>query len=300
MHFAQPLARFSQQGGESLIFHGLLRRDGYGLALLTPMDLTPRNAAICTLLLPGLGHVLLGRVVRGAFAMALCLGLFAAGYAILGDRLWFVEMITPGKTGLSSWLRIFPFTLLPEAGNFGCSMVAGMIREADSAEVLRLLRMPREGEHLGFLLTGASGIIACLWAADAYWLAEGRSSRVSPPWAAALTWLLPGAGHVLAGQKSKGLVMGAAVLLVFLLGLIFSMGHGADRAHYAAWWIGQSLCGLGIVFASLFTAPLEFSDFPAYMDLGVALCTVAGFMNVILMVNAYTVAEQDGVQKEVG
>ena len=42
----------------------------------------------------------------------------------------------------------------------------------------------------------------------------------------------------------------------------------------------------------------KFSEFPAYMDLGVALCAVAGFMNVILMVNAYTVAEQDGIRKE--
>lgn len=223
--------------------------------------------------------------------MTLCLGLFAAGYAILEDRLWYVEMITPGKTGLSSWLRVFPFTLLPEAGNFGCSMVAGMMRAADSPDVLRLLRMPREGEHLGFLLTGASGMIACLWAADAHWLAQGRTSRVSPAWAAGLTWLLPGAGHVVAGQKSKGVVMGAAVLLIFALGLIMSTGHGADRAHYAAWWIGQSLCGAGVIFASLVTSPLLFTEFPAYMDLGVALCAVAGFMNVILMVNAYTVAE---------
>jgi hypothetical protein len=201
-------------------------------------------------------------------------------------------MITPGKTGLTALLRIFPISLLPELGNFGCTVVAAMFREADSAEVLRLLRLPREHEHLGFLLTGASGVFGFLWATDAHWLAQGRASRVSPAVAAALTWILPGAGHVVAGQKSKGLLMGAAVLLTFALGLVMSMGHGVDRAHYAAWWIGQSLCGGGVVFASLFTAPMMFSEFPEYMDLGVALCTVAGFMNVIVMVNAYTVAEQ--------
>lgn len=266
--------------------------DGYGFALSTAMNMTPKNAALWTLLLPGLGHVLIGKTMRGVLAAISCLGLFAVGYALLEDRLWFVEMITPGKTGLTAWLRIFPITLLPEAGNFGCSMVAGWLRETDSAEVLRLLRLPRDHEHLGFLLTGASGILACLWAADAHWLAQTRPARVAPSWAAALTWLLPGAGHVVAGQKNKGLLMGAAVLITFALGLIMSMGHGVDRPHYAAWWIGQALCGGGVIFASLVTAPLKFTEFPEFMDLGVALCTVAGFMNVILMVNAYTVAEQ--------
>ncbi|MHC5062491.1 MAG: DUF6677 family protein [Planctomycetota bacterium] len=258
------------------------------------MKLTTRSAALCTFLVPGLAHFLLGRPLRAAIAFVSCVGLFFAGYAILQDRIWFVEMITPGETGLSSWLRLLPITLLPESPNFGCSMLAAFMREGDSPDVLRLLRMPRELEHLGFLLTGSSGILACLWAADAHWLAQDRKASLPPAWAAGLSWILPGAGHVAAGQKSKGMVMGAAVCLMFLLGLLFSAGHAVDRAHYAAWWVGQSFCGGPLILSSLVTAPMKFSEFPAYMDLGVALCTVAGFMNVIVMVDAYTVAEQSG------
>lgn len=257
------------------------------------MKLTTRSAALCTFLVPGLAHFLLGRPLRGSIALASCVGLFVAGYLILQDRIWVVEMITPGKTGLSSWLRIVPFTLLPESPNLGCSIVAGMMREVDTPDGLRLLRMPREMEHIGFLLTGSSGILACLWAADAHWLAQERTTRVQPVWAAGLSWLIPGAGHAAVGQKSKGAVMGAAVCITFLFGLIFSMGHAVDRAHYAAWWVGESFCGGPMILSSLVTAPMKFSEFPAYMDLGVALCTVAGFMNVIVMVDAYTVAERD-------
>ena len=72
-----------------MFFHRMHGREGYGFALLIAMDITPRNAAICTFLVPGLGHFLLGRPLRGILAMALCMGLFAAGYAILKDRLWF-------------------------------------------------------------------------------------------------------------------------------------------------------------------------------------------------------------------
>lgn len=255
------------------------------------MTLPSRTAAIVSLLVPGLAHVLLGRTVRGVIAFAVTVGLFWTGYSIVEDRLWFFELVTP--SGMFGFLRYFPVQLLPESPNAGCTILAAWLREADTNESLRLLRLPRDGEHLGSLMTGASGILAFLWAADAFWLASGRRAKsVDPALAAAATWLLPGSGHVLVGQRSKGILMGAAVLLVFVLGLVFAAGHAVDRPMLSAWWIGQVNCGIGTILASLITAPWRFSQFPAYRDLGVALCTVAGFMNVILMTNAYTIAEE--------
>ena len=255
------------------------------------MTLRPGLAAILTLLVPGLAHVLLGRPVRGLVAFAVTVGLFMIGYSIIQERIWFYELATPG--GAFALLRYLPIQLLPESPNFGCTMLIAWLREADTPENLRLLRLPREGEYLGGLLTGISGIVACLWATDAYWLASGRRAKtISPALAAAVSWILPGSGHYLAGQKQKGLLMGAAVLIVFTFGMIFAQGHAVDRPMLPAWWIGQSMCGVGVIFASLVTAPMRFSELPAFYDLGLILATVAGFMNVIAMTDAYTVAEE--------
>jgi len=86
--------------------------------------------------------------------------------------------------------------------------------------------------------------------------------------------------------------MGVAVAIVFALGLAFSHGHAVDRATYSVWWIGQNLFGGGSLFAALVTGPLRMEGAPPNLDLGVVLCTVAGLMNLVVMVDAYTVAER--------
>ena len=109
---------------------------------------------------------------------------------------------------------------------------------------------------------------------------------------AALSWLLPGLGHARAGQRDKGIVMGLAVAIVFALGLVFSEGHGVDRANYSVWWIGQNLFGGGSLFAALVTGPMRSAGQIAELDLGIVLCTVAGLMNLVVMCDAFTVAER--------
>ena len=86
--------------------------------------------------------------------------------------------------------------------------------------------------------------------------------------------------------------MGAAVALVFALGLVFSDGHAVDRTQYGVWWIGQNLFGGGSLFAALVTGPMRSVATPTDLDLGIVLCTVAGLMNLVVMCDAYTVAER--------
>ena len=88
------------------------------------------------------------------------------------------------------------------------------------------------------------------------------------------------------------MVMGGAVILLFAFGLICSQGHAVDRGLQPVWWVGQVLFGGGTLFASVFTAPLEFNGHPPFFDLGLVLCTAAGLLNLVVMVDAYTVAEQ--------
>lgn len=262
------------------------------------MKLTPGAAILWTVLVPGLAHLRLGHMGRALLAFATSVGIFFVGAAIVGDRIWYFELFEP-MAFLKPILDRLPLQLLPEAPNLGCCFVLSLLREAPATDQgvfdwQRMITAPVPGEHLGLFLMGITGVINSLWAVDAHWLAQDRpKTRPSPPLAAAVSWLLPGSGHVLAGQKSKGLLVGAAVIAMFALGLLLSEGHGVDRPLRSAWWIPQCLFGGGTLFATLVTAPLE-ENTGDWVDHGVAMCAVAGLMNVIVMVDAYTVAEEAG------
>ena len=173
-----------------------------------------------------------------------------------------------------------------------------------TATGLRLQRLPRDLEHIAGWVTAASGMLAAFWAAAGHWELRlrrdgqardaGAAPRpaANPALCAGLSWLVPGLGHARAGQRDKGVVMGVAVTIVFALGLVFSSGHAVDRAQYGVWWIGQNLFGGGSLFAALVTGPMRSVETPIDLDLGIVLCTVAGLMNLVVMCDAFTVAER--------
>lgn len=243
--------------------------------------------------MPGSAHFALGRPGRGLVAFVLTVGLFVAGYMIVGTHLWYHELISMRDGWLRVLAHVLPVSMLPESLNLGCTAVVSWLRDTVSVEAERLERMPTDMVHLGLLLTASSGLVNCLWMCDAHWIARGAKpkSKVSPPFAAAMSWLLPGAGHVLAGQKDKGILLGVVTWAMFFAGLVFSDFHAVDRVLASAWFDGQVLFGGGVIFGSLLTAPLRYEELPLHLDLGITLCTVAGFMNLLVMCNAYTVAE---------
>lgn len=137
------------------------------------------------------------------------------------------------------------------------------------------------GRQLGTGSCGCAAMAAQKWPA-----------AVADPRRAGLSRLVPGLGHARAGQKGKGVLLGVAVTTVFALGLAFSGGHAVDRATASVWWIAQNLFGGGSLFAALFTGPLRMVAEPFDLQLGIVLCTVAGLMNLVVMVDAFTVAER--------
>jgi hypothetical protein len=238
-----------------------------------------------------------------ALAIGGCALLFVAGWLIVRDRLFFYALVAPEQGGRWAWLaRLLPVMNLPEVLNLPFTAAATIFGYEPGFAGERLWRLPREHESIGSWLTAASGMLAAFWSADAHWrlrrlqLAEelrALPARVNPAVAAGLSWLVPGLGHVRAGQKDKGLLLGAAVLLVFVAGVAAAAGHAVDRGISPVWWIGQDLFGGGtLLCALLFNRPMT-GEIPG-LDLGVILCTVAGFMNLVVMVDAYTVAERSG------
>lgn len=259
---------------------------------------------------PGLLQYQLGLKVRAATAFVSCAALYFAGWPLVRDRLFYFALVSPEDlgeraTGMFPWVlpglaRIgLPITL-PEVLNLPANAIGSILSFSTDFEAQRLWRLPRPGEDLGGFLTAASGLLAAFWAADGLFQMrlqrDGNDqtprSACSPGLAAGLSWLLPGVGHALNGQRGKGLLMGLAVAIVFAAGMLFGQGHSVDRAIASVWWIGQSLFGGGALFASLVTAPIPMTAFPENLELGTNLCTVAGLMNLVVMCDAFTVAER--------
>jgi hypothetical protein len=257
---------------------------------------------------PGLLQYQLGQKRRAAIAFLSCTALYFVGWVLVQDRLigfslFTPETTTPGGGGALVMLaRCGVVVTLPEILNLPAHALGSMLKFGTSFDAQRLWRLERPLEDLGGFLTAASGYLAAFWSADGHWgmrlrrdeasLPSPAAPVCSPGFAAGLSWLLPGAGHVLAGQRNKGLLMGAATLAMFTAGLLLSLGHAADRSIASVWWIGESLCGGGTLFASLVTALPKMTAEPANLDLGTVLCTVAGLMNLVVMVDAFTVAER--------
>lgn len=250
---------------------------------------------------PGLSHFRLGLRAQALLALCSCTALFFAGWAMVGDRLFHFSLLSSEPGGAWKPARIgIPLTL-PEILNLPAHALGCILAFDGDNEAMRVWRLPRPLEDLGGFLTAASGMLAAFWSADAHWRLRWNRDAASlaapspvcnPALAAGVSWIVPGLGHALAGQKGKGALMGAAVALVFALGMVFSHGHAVDRAIASVWWIGEMLFGGGALFAALVTAPIEMTSFPENLELGTNLCTVAGLMNLVVMVDAFTVAER--------
>lgn len=252
---------------------------------------------------PGLLQFQLGQRQRAVLAFASCMALFFAGWVLVGERLFYWALITPDESG-SPMLRLaarFGLPLsLPELLNLPANALGALLAWDGSPSGERLWRLPRPLEHIGGFLTAASGMLAAFWSAAGHWDLRRRRDGgndapapvADPALCAGLSWLVPGLGHARAGQAGKGALLGAAVLAVFALGLAVSHGHAVDRATASVWWIGQNLCGGGSLFAALVTGPLRMEAAPEHLALGTVLCTVAGLMNLVVMIDAYTVAER--------
>ncbi|MFY9344148.1 MAG: DUF6677 family protein [Planctomycetota bacterium] len=255
---------------------------------------------------PGLLQFQLGQKQRAVLAFVSCTALFFAGWLLVRERLFYWALLTgdtPPGGGDSTVRTLARFGLpltFPELLNLPANALGALLAWDGSAMGERMWRLPRPLEHLGGFLTGASGMLAAFWSAAGHWElrrrrdagTDGPQPVADPALCAALSWLVPGLGHARAGQKDKGMLMGGAVVAVFAMGLLFSQGHAFDRATASVWWIGQNLFGGGSLFAALVTAPMRMQGAPANLDLGVVLCTVAGLMNLVVMVDAFTVAER--------
>jgi hypothetical protein len=117
-------------------------------------------------------------------------------------------------------------------------------------------------------------------------------------WAPAvlLAWLVPGGGHFLLKRPARGAILGASVVIVFLLGLMMRgtlfQPEGGDlltMVIYYGGFIGDLLAGI-LYFLTVWLGYSQ-PDMPGQVhDYGTKFLVAAGLLNLLAIVDAYEIA----------
>lgn len=107
----------------------------------------------------------------------------------------------------------------------------------------------------------------------------------------AAAWLVPGAGHYMLGRRQRALVLGTAILTMFVFGLVMK-GQFFSTAS-PSWletlgYFGEMCVGLAMPVARFFTYAGDLSFVSA--DFGTAFLVSAGMLNVLAILDAYDIA----------
>jgi hypothetical protein len=127
-----------------------------GLTEVSATGTSPTLALIAGWLIPGAGHLLLGKWVRGLLIAASILAMFAIGIALQG------KVYTP-NTGE-------PLDMLGFAGDLGAGLLYGIARLAGWGQAPVLIAVADYGTKF-IVVAGLLNIVA---AVDAHSLASGR------------------------------------------------------------------------------------------------------------------------------
>ena len=107
----------------------------------------------------------------------------------------------------------------------------------------------------------------------------------------AAAWLLPGLGHWLLGRRGKALLYFGVITFTFLFGMWLSdFRNVRTDDDFQLYFLGEALCG-GLAFpARWLTRGLELVHAQPRLDVGLLFSTVAGIMNVCVIVDVYETA----------
>ncbi|RKY21151.1 MAG: hypothetical protein DRQ55_05405 [Planctomycetota bacterium] len=101
-----------------------------------------------------------------------------------------------------------------------------------------------------------------------------------------LAWLLPGLGHLAQKRYAKACYFGGLVLGCYALGVWLGEGASVSAARYPYHVYGQYGAGLPAFLASLLGAEPTGRSIDR-LELGVVFTTVAGILNLVVMIDAY-------------
>lgn len=128
-------------------------------------------------------------------------------------------------------------------------------------------------------------------------LEAGRSGMALPKtgqlvWLCVAAWLIPGCGHFMLGKRGRALILGTAIILMFLCGVamkgeFYTMQSGSILQSLG--FLGEMCVGVAMPAAKFFGYPGG-SPFFVSADYGTAFLVSAGMLNVLAILDAFDIS----------
>lgn len=123
-----------------------------------------------------------------------------------------------------------------------------------------------------------------------------------------LGWLLPGAGHLLVGEKTRGTIFLIAIALTFWAGVaIGGVKNTVNREQRSMWFIGQ-ICAGGHTLAAMTWSryvqaetaqPLRSTiAYGRAEEVSVVYTAISGMLNILILVDLSARLEQRRIVQE--
>lgn len=122
-------------------------------------------------------------------------------------------------------------------------------------------------------------------------MTAGAKNNRSPVVALVLGWILPGAGHAYAGRWGKAILFFLLITALVFAGLAISGGTSILRERL---WFAAQICAGGPAIAlwpisEHLATPRHSVDWANPLhEMGTLYTAVAGFLNLLVMMDAYT------------
>lgn len=87
------------------------------------------------------------------------------------------------------------------------------------------------------------------------------------------------------GRKTKGLYYFVLITLTFLLGLVLARFLCVNLDRFPYHYFGEIFNGGATLIVQVLTRDLKVESFTPFLDYGTLIATVAGLLNVVVMVD---------------
>jgi hypothetical protein len=107
-------------------------------------------------------------------------------------------------------------------------------------------------------------------------------------------WCVPGAGHIMLGERTRGTIIFFAIVALFVAGMYIGSIGVIDAANARPWYFGQMLTSpLVSMLARMNPTVGGLPAYPSYgrpFEIGQIYTTIAGLLNLLCIINAVYMA----------